>query len=77
MGVNVTPDWASTASTSATSVQASQRDAGPLGFAGTATTSAHRAAGLVTLSSGEDAPNQQVPLLPESWGNEPEQTPDD
>ncbi len=71
MDINVAPDWAEPNDDGGISVHASRRAAGPLGFAGTATNSSPRAAGMVTLSGAENDTDQQIPLLPESWGHEP------
>lgn len=76
MDVNVTPDWASTTDTGSASVQASRRDAGQLGFAGTAPAGGTRpAAGIVTVGGLDDGSGQQVPLLPDGWGDDPDREP--
>ena len=53
-------------------VTASDRDAGPLGFAGTAArTGGAEPAGLATLTRDQFGGSSTVPMLPGTWGTEP------
>jgi PPE-repeat protein len=65
MNVEVDPDWAA-------STAASDRGAGPLGFAGTASRGADQAAGLATLHDDEFGAGPTMPMLPGTWGADPE-----
>jgi len=71
MDVKVTAEWSPTPPPGPDPVRASTRDAGPLGFAGTATDSPRTAAGMVTVGSAEQDTAGQVPLLPDGWGDDP------
>jgi PPE-repeat protein len=51
---------------------ASERGAGPLGFTGTAHKAGARAAGLATLAGDEFGGSPRMPLVPDTWGDEPE-----
>jgi PPE-repeat protein len=59
MNVGVEPDW---------TTAASDRGAGPLGFAGTVSNDSGRATGLATLSDDGFGGGPSVPMLPNSWG---------
>ncbi len=59
MNVGVELDWATAAS---------DRGAGPLGFAGTVSNDGGRATGLATLSDDGFGGGPSVPMLPNSWG---------
>ncbi|HEX4393075.1 MAG TPA: PPE family protein [Mycobacterium sp.] len=60
MNVDVEPEWdASTAP--------SDRDAGPLGFAGTVSKGAEQAAGLATLAGNGLGGGPSMPMLPNTW----------
>jgi PPE-repeat protein len=65
MNVEVDPDWGA-------SRAASDRGAGPLGFAGTASKSSEKATGLATLSSNGYGSGPSMPMLPNSWTSEGE-----
>ena len=60
MNVDVDPDWGAPT--------ASDRGAGPLGFAGTVSKPAEQATGLATLSSDEYGAGPTMPMLPTTWG---------
>jgi PPE-repeat protein len=60
MNVEVDPDWAA-------STAASDRGAGPLGFAGTVSKSSEKATGLATLSSDGYGSGPSMPMLPNTW----------
>jgi PPE-repeat protein len=63
MNVEVDPDWDEPASTAA-----SDRGAGTLGFAGTASKDAvTQAAGLTTLAGDEFGSGPTMPMLPGTW----------
>lgn len=64
MNVQVGPDWGGTA--------ASDRGAGPLGFAGTVTMGATQAAGLAALAGDEFGSGPAMPMLPNTWDREGE-----
>jgi PPE-repeat protein len=64
MNVDVDPDWGAP--------MASDRGAGPLGFAGTVVKSVERAAGLATLHGDEFGAGPTVPMVPGTWGADPE-----
>ena len=63
MNVDVDPDWG-------VSTAASDRGAGPLGFAGTASRGAEQAAGLATLQSDEFGGGPSMPMMPGTWGTD-------
>jgi PPE-repeat protein len=66
MNVDVDPDWGA-------STAASDRGAGPLGFAGTASSRvAEQAAGLATLHGDEFGAGPAVPMVPGTWGTDPD-----
>jgi PPE-repeat protein len=60
MNVEVDPDWGAPT--------ASDRGAGPMGFAGTVSRGVEQAAGLATLSSDEYGAGPTMPMLPTTWG---------
>jgi hypothetical protein len=68
MNVDVDPDWGA-------STAASDRGAGPLGFAGTMSKSSEKATGLATLSDDGYGNGPSMPMLPNTWT--PEVEPDD
>ena len=69
MNVEVDPDWAAPVASTA----ASNRGAGPLGFAGTASSrGSEQAAGLATLHGDEFGAGPTVPMVPGTWGSDPE-----
>jgi PPE-repeat protein len=75
MNVDVDPDWEATREP-VTATAASERGAGALGFAGTATkkgsqTSAD-ATGLTTLPGDEFGGGPRMPMLPGTWGPDAE-----
>ena len=63
MNVDVDPDWGAPTA-------ASDRGAGPLGFAGTVSKPAEQATGLATLSSDEYGAGPTMPMLPGTWDSE-------
>jgi PPE-repeat protein len=65
MNVEVDPDWGA-------STEASDRGAGPLGFSGTASKGSEQAAGLATLSDDGYGNGPSMPMLPGTWGADPE-----
>jgi PPE-repeat protein len=65
MNVEVDPDWGA-------STAASDRGAGPLGFSGTMAKSSEKAAGLTTLSDDGFGVGPSMPMLPGTWGADPE-----
>jgi PPE-repeat protein len=65
MNVEVDPDWGA-------STAASDRGAGPLGFAGTVSKSSEKATGLATLSSDGYGSGPSMPMLPNTWTPEGE-----
>jgi hypothetical protein len=65
MNVDVDPDWGA-------STAASDRGAGPLGFAGTAARGGEQAAGLATLEGDEFAAGPTMPMMPGTWGADPD-----
>jgi PPE-repeat protein len=65
MNVEVDPDWGA-------STAASDRGAGPLGFAGTVSKGSEKATGLATLSSGGYGSGPSMPMLPNTWTPEGE-----
>jgi PPE-repeat protein len=74
MNVEVDPDWAAPrGGTPVASTAASDRGAGPLGFAGTASSrGTEQAAGLATLHGDEFGAGPTVPMVPGTWGADPE-----
>jgi PPE-repeat protein len=64
MNVDVNPDWGAPT--------ASDRGAGPLGFSGTVAKSSEKAAGLTTLSDDGFGVGPSMPMLPGTWGADPE-----
>ena len=67
MNVEVDPDWAD-----ASTRTASDRGAGPLGFAGTVSRGSEQAAGLATLHGDEFGTGPTMPMVPGTWGADPE-----
>jgi PPE-repeat protein len=65
MNVDVDPDWAAPTT-------ASDRGAGPLGFAGTVSKEAEQATGLASLSSDGYGAGPTMPMLPGTWSGDPE-----
>jgi PPE-repeat protein len=71
MNVEVDPEWsASPGDEAVTSTAASDRGAGPLGFAGTVTKGGEQAAGLATLSGNGFGGGPSMPMVPGTWGPE-------
>ncbi|HTY35040.1 PPE family protein, partial [Mycobacterium sp.] len=69
MNVQVEPDWgAPPAQDPVASSVASDRGAGPLGFAGTARADTAAAAGLTTLPGDEFGGGPSSPMIPGTWG---------
>jgi PPE-repeat protein len=64
MNINVDPDWGGPGRGSTAT---SDRDAGPLGFAGTVTKSASAATGLATLADDDFGGGPAIPMLPATW----------
>jgi PPE-repeat protein len=64
MNVHVDPDWGPPPGSDAV---ASDRGAGPLGFAGTVSKGSGQAAGLATLPSDEFGGGPSMPMLPNTW----------
>ena len=64
MNVDVNPDWGAPT--------ASDRGAGPLGFSGTMAKSSDTAAGLATLHGDEFGAGPTMPMVPGTWGADPE-----
>ena len=64
MNVDVDPDWGAPT--------ASDRGAGPLGFAGTVSRGVEQAAGLATLHGDEFGAGPTMPMVPGTWGADPE-----
>ena len=64
MNVDVDPDWGAPT--------ASDRGAGPLGFSGTMAKSGDQAAGLATLHGDEFGAGPTMPMVPGTWGADPE-----
>jgi PPE-repeat protein len=62
MNVDVEPDWGAP--------MASDRGAGPLGFAGTVAKCSEQAAGLATLSDDGFGAGPSMPMLPGTWSPE-------
>jgi PPE-repeat protein len=72
MNVEVDPDWAGPRGEEpVASTAASDRGAGPLGFAGTASRGAEQAAGLATLHGDEFGAGPTMPMVPGTWGADP------
>ena len=73
MSVEVDPDWSTQADREqVASSLASDRGAGPLGFAGTVDKeTVGAAAGLATLSSNGFGSGPTMPMVPGTWGPEP------
>ena len=72
MNVDVDPEWDATREPVATTA-ASDRGAGSLGFAGTASKEkAADATGLTTLAGDEFGGSPRMPMLPRTWGPEPQ-----
>ena len=65
MNVDVDPDWG-------VSTAASDRGAGPLGFSGTMAKSSETATGLTTLHGDEFGAGPTMPMVPGTWGADPE-----
>jgi PPE-repeat protein len=66
MNVDVDPDWGAPTA-------ASDRGAGPLGFSGTMAKSGEQAAGLATLHGDEFGAGPTMPMVPGTWGADPEE----
>lgn len=66
MDVDVEPDWDEPAASTA----ASDRGAGPLGFAGTVSRGSTHATGLATLPSDDFDGGPSSPMLPHTWSPE-------
>ncbi|HXO81647.1 MAG TPA: PPE family protein [Mycobacterium sp.] len=66
MNVDVDPDWG-------TSAEASDRGAGPLGFAGTVSKGSEQAVGLATLSDDGYGSGPSMPMLPNTWSPDGEE----
>ena len=66
MNIDVDPDWGEPVA----STVASDRGAGPLGFAGTVSKGSTQAAGLATLSGDEFGAGPNMPMLPGTWDPE-------
>jgi PPE-repeat protein len=64
MNVGVNPDWGA--------ATASDRGAGPLGFAGTVSKGSEPAAGLVTVTDDGFGSGPSMPMLPNTWTPEGE-----
>ena len=73
MNVEVDPDWSTQVDREpVASMVASDRGAGPLGFAGTVDKdTVAAAAGLATLSSNGFGIGPTMPMVPATWGPEP------
>jgi PPE-repeat protein len=69
MNVQVDPDWGAPPGGETV---ASDRGAGPLGFAGTVSKGSTQAAGLATLSGDEFGGGPSMPMLPGTWDPEGE-----
>jgi PPE-repeat protein len=73
MNVDVDPDWgAPRGREPVASTAASDRGAGPLGFAGTASRGGEQAAGLATLHGDEFGAGPTMPMVPGTWGADPQ-----
>jgi PPE-repeat protein len=74
MDVDVDPDWDATPPDEPVALTAaSDRGAGPLGFAGTVSKSSEKATGLATLSDDGYGSGPSMPMLPGTWSPEPPQ----
>jgi PPE-repeat protein len=74
MNVEVDPDWDAQADRPpVASTVASDRGAGPLGFAGTVAKGSEQAAGLATLSGNGFGDGPRMPMVPGTWGPEASQ----
>jgi len=67
MNIDVDPDWGTPPGEPVASTAASDRGAGPLGFAGTVSKGTTQAAGLATLSDDEFGGGPTMPMLPGTW----------
>jgi PPE-repeat protein len=67
MNINVDPDWGGPDSGSTAT---SDRGAGPLGFAGTASQKARAATGLATLADDEFGGGPAMPMIPGTWATD-------
>jgi len=67
MNIDVDPDWGAPVGEPVASAVASDRGAGPLGFAGTVSKGSTQAAGLATLSGDEFGAGPNMPMLPGTW----------
>jgi PPE-repeat protein len=68
MDVDVDPDWDATPPEEpVASTAASDRCAGPLGFAGTVSQSSEQATGLATLPGDDFGSGPSMPMLPNTW----------
>jgi PPE-repeat protein len=67
MNIDVDPDWGTPPGEPVASTAASDRGAGPLGFAGTVSKGSEQAAGLATLSDDEFGGGPTMPMLPGTW----------
>ena len=72
MNIDVDPDWGAPRGGPVASTAASDRGAGPLGFAGTVSKGSEQAAGLATLDCDEFGGGPTVPMVPGTWGGDPE-----
>lgn len=71
MDVEVDPDWAApSGEPPVVSTAASERDAGPLGFAGTLSKGSGEPTGLTTLSGDEFGGGPTTPMLPNTWDHD-------
>jgi PPE-repeat protein len=68
MNIDVDPDWGAPLDDErVSSTMASDRGAGPLGFAGTVSKGSAQAAGLATVSGDEFGGGPKMPMLPNTW----------
>jgi PPE-repeat protein len=68
MNIDVDPDWGAPLDDErVASTVASDRGAGPLGFAGTVSKGSAQAAGLATVSGDEFGSGPKMPMLPNTW----------
>ena len=72
MNVDVDPDWGTPPGEPVASTVASDRGAGPLGFAGTESRGGEQAAGLATLHGDEFGAGPTMPMVPGTWGADTE-----
>jgi PPE-repeat protein len=71
MDVDVDPDWDATPPDEpVAATAASDRGAGPLGFAGTVSQSSEQATGLATLPGDDFGSGPSMPMLPGTWSPE-------